>query len=85
MVILNTGIEDHGILECVKSGAINFQENCEEFLDLGDLDLRMDTLGHETHAACVLFRTAPNVSIYVARVVDDNECISSQNGYKVTL
>src|SRR5271169_158598 len=43
------------------------------------LDPLQDQHGHGTHGASVLMKTAPNVTLYVARMVDDEGEISEKN------
>lgn len=49
------------------------------------LDPKGDTLGHGTHAASVLIKTAPHAKVYIARVVDDQGKIPLENDYKAVV
>ena len=41
-----------------------------------ELDPLRDRVGHGTHCASVIFRTAPYTSLYIARIFDDDQEIS---------
>jgi subtilisin family serine protease len=44
-----------------------------------------DQHGHGTHGASVLMKTAPNATLYIARIVDDKGKISEKNDYLNTV
>ena len=43
---------------------------------LSELDPLRDRVGHGTHCASVILRTAPYTSLYIARIFDDDQEIS---------
>jgi len=69
IAMLDTGINaSHPeMAERKSNGSI---ADCEGFP--GDLNPLEDLSGHGTHGASVLFKTAPNAILFVAKVFDDN-------------
>lgn len=49
------------------------------------LDPSQDEYGHGTHAVSVILRTMPWVSIYVARVIDENGHLVEDDKYHGTV
>lgn len=55
-------------------------QHCQGFPEM--LNPKADWHGHGTHVASVLMRTAPEVSLLIARVVDDEEQFVKENDYQ---
>jgi hypothetical protein len=65
--------------EHMKNGTIS-KNRCKGFPKT--LDPCDDKNGHGTHAASVLLQTAPDIDLYIARVVDDTGNIIKENDYE---
>jgi hypothetical protein len=77
--ILDTGIDStHSEI----SQATMIKE-CKGFPD--SLDPCKDKIGHGTHGASVFLKTAPQASLYIARVVDDQKRIAPDNDYQAVV
>lgn len=78
IAILDTGIyaTHPQIRDALQKGNIKKYKGFPEALE----PLR-DGHGHGTHCTSVLLRTAPNASLYIARVADDNGKLSSDDNY----
>lgn len=81
VAIIDTGvnIRHPKISNAFNMGAIT-DDCCQSFP--GRLDPKADFDGHGTHVASVLLRTAPNVSLYIARVADDEGIIVGGPDYE---
>ena len=81
VAIIDTGvnIRHPEISNAFYTGAIT-DDCCQGFP--GRLDPKADYDGHGTHVASVLLRTANNVSLYIARVADDQGIIVGGPDYE---
>jgi hypothetical protein len=84
VAILDTGVDenDETIIAAQEYDSIK-PENCKGFPE--EFNPMRDTVGHGTHAASVLFKTAPLASIYIARITDETGLIPSDDNYKSTV
>ena len=75
VAILDTGVN---FQHCKIKDAIN-AERCQGFPADPKYDPQADNNGHGTQVASVLLRTSPDISLYIARVVDDAGKITSDS------
>ena len=82
MAILDTGIDetDEGIQKAFMTGAIT-QANCRGFPDDDEFHPLRDKVGHGTHSACLLIKTAPDAVLYIARMVDNSGQVHPIDNY----
>ena len=82
VAILDTGVDrsDRIIQNAIRNGLIN-ENDCRGFpASLKPLE---DAYGHGTHCASVILRTAPLITLYVARIADDFGNIPADNSYSM--
>ena len=78
MAILDTGIDlSHPQLQAARR--MNKIKDCQGFPTT--LNPLCDPDGHGTHGASVLMMTAPNATIYIARIADNKGLIVPDDNY----
>ena len=83
VAIIDTGVnfENWAIQEAIEGGNIQ-GKYCKGFPKDEHHDPTADKNGHGTYVASVLLRTAPNVSLYIARAFNDAGRPCDQDDYK---
>jgi subtilisin family serine protease len=83
VAILDTGVNFH---HCEIKNAIERSviaaNRCKGFPNDPNYDPQVDKHGHGTQVASVLLQTSPDISLYIARVVDDAGTMASDNEYE---
>lgn len=79
VAILDTGVNDrHGTIAHALDKKVI--QRCHGFPN--SLNPRADGDGHGTYVADLLLRTAPDVSLFIARVADDDGQLSEEDDYQ---
>lgn len=83
VAILDTGVNFH---HCEVKNAIERSvidaKRCKGFPNDPHYDPQADKHGHGTQVASVLLQTSPDISLYIARVVDDAGKMASDHDYQ---
>lgn len=83
VAILDTGVNFHHceIKRAIERGVID-AKRCKGFPNNPHYNPQADKHGHGTHIASVLLQTSPDISLYIARVVDNAENMVSDHDYQ---
>jgi len=83
VAVIDTGVNfgHREIQTAIQNGNIR-KEHCQGFPSDPNHDPTADKNGHGTYVASVLLRTAPDVSLYIARAFNDAGRPRDRNDYK---